>query len=62
MVCEKKHLSDIGFERIVELRRELRALGKKAKTYHGMVSEFDKKIEYATFGKREGAGKPLAPC
>jgi hypothetical protein len=33
------------FERIVELRDELRALGKKAKTYYGNVSEFDKKIE-----------------
>jgi hypothetical protein len=45
MLCEKKHLSDAGFERIVELRDELRALGKKAKTYYGNVSEFDKKIE-----------------
>ena len=34
-----------GFNKIVKLRDELRALGKKAKTYHGMVSEFDKKIE-----------------
>jgi hypothetical protein len=42
MLCEKKHLSDAGFERIVELRDELRALGKKAKTYYGNVSEFDK--------------------
>jgi len=45
MVCDKKHLSDAGFERIVELRKELRALGKKAKTYYGNVSEFDKKVE-----------------
>jgi len=45
MVCAKKHLSDKGFDKIVKLRDELRALGKKAKTYHGMVSEFDKKIE-----------------
>jgi len=45
MVCDKKHLSDAGFERIVGLRDELRALGKKAKTYYGKVSEFDKKIE-----------------
>lgn len=45
MVCEKKHLCDEGFNKIVKLREELRALGKKAKTYHGMVSEFDKKIE-----------------
>ena len=45
MVCAKEHLSDEGFNRIVKLRDELRALGKKAKTYHGTVSEFDKKIE-----------------
>ncbi len=45
MLCEKKHLSDEGFNLIVKLRDELRALGKKAKTYHGTVSEFDKKIE-----------------
>lgn len=45
MVCDKKHLSDNGFNKIVKLREKLRALGKKAKTYHGMVSEFDKKIE-----------------
>jgi hypothetical protein len=45
MVCAKKHLSDKGFNKIVKLRDELRALGKKAKTYHGMVSEFNKKIE-----------------
>lgn len=45
MVCAKKHLSDKGFSKIVKLRDELRALGKKAKTYHGKVSEFDKKIE-----------------
>ena len=45
MVCAKKHLSDKGFNKIVKLRDELRALGKKAKTYYGMVSEFDKKIE-----------------
>ncbi|HKZ39957.1 MAG TPA: LAGLIDADG family homing endonuclease [Candidatus Hodarchaeales archaeon] len=45
MVCDKQHLSDEGFEKIVQLRAELRMLGKKAKT----------------FGSREGAGKPLAP-
>ena len=45
MVCAKKHLSDKGFNKIVRLRDELRALGKKAKTYYGMVSEFDKKIK-----------------
>ncbi len=45
MVCDKQHLSDEGFEKIVGLRAELRMLGKKAKT----------------FGSREGAGKPLAP-
>ena len=33
MVCEKKHLSDAGFGRIVALRDRLRAMGKKAKTY-----------------------------
>jgi hypothetical protein len=45
MVCKKEHLHDEGFGRIVALREQLRALGKKAKTY----------------GNREGAGKPLAP-
>lgn len=45
MVCTKEHLSDEGFNKIVILRDELRALGKKAKTYHGTVSEFNKKIE-----------------
>lgn len=45
MICEKKHLSDEGFNKVVKLRESLRALGKKAKTYHGTVSEFDKKIE-----------------
>ena len=45
MVCDKKHLSDEGFSKIVDLRDQLRALGKKARTY----------------GNREGAGKPLAP-
>ena len=43
MVCAKEHLSDKGFNKIVSLRDDLRALGKKAKTYHGTVSEFDKK-------------------
>ena len=43
MLCDKKHLSDEGFNKIVILREELRALGKKAKTYHGTVSEFNKK-------------------
>ena len=45
MVCAKEHLSDKGFNKIVSLRDDLRALGKKAKTYHGTVGEFDKKIE-----------------
>lgn len=45
MLYEKKHLCDDGFNKIVKLREKLRALGKKAKTYHGKVSEFDKKIE-----------------
>ena len=43
LVCAKEHLSDQGFNVIVELRDELRALGKKAKTYYGKVSEFEKK-------------------
>ena len=33
MVCNKKHLSDRGFEKIVELRNEIRKLGKKSKTF-----------------------------
>lgn len=33
MLCNKQHLSDDGFGKIVRLRGELRALGKKAKTY-----------------------------
>ena len=33
MLCEKKHLSDEGFNKIVLLRDELRALGKKAKAF-----------------------------
>ena len=45
LVCAKEHLSDEGFNKIVTLRDELRALGKKAKTYHGTVREFDKEIE-----------------
>ena len=45
MICNKQHLSDEGFHKIIKLRDELRKLGKKAKT----------------FGNREGAGKPLAP-
>ncbi len=45
MVCAKEHLSDEGFNKIVSLRDNLRSLGKKAKTYHGTLSEFDKKIE-----------------
>ena len=40
MLCEKKHLSDEGFNKIVKIRERLRALGKKAKTYHGKVSSF----------------------
>jgi hypothetical protein len=45
MVCDKRHLTDEGFEKIVRLRSELRMLGKKART----------------FGSREDAGKPLVP-
>ncbi|KKQ53269.1 MAG: putative maturase [Microgenomates group bacterium GW2011_GWC1_38_12] len=45
MACDKKHLSDEGFNKIVHLRDELRKRGKKAKTYKN----------------RESAGKPLAP-
>ena len=33
MVCNKQHLSDEGFYKIVGLRDELRKLGKKARTY-----------------------------
>lgn len=36
IVCayrRKEHLTDVGFERIVETRDKLRALGKKARTY-----------------------------
>ena len=33
MVCDKQHLTDEGFEKIVQLRAELRMLGKKAKTF-----------------------------
>ena len=33
MLCEKKHLSDTGFNKIVKLRNKLRQLGKKAKTF-----------------------------
>ncbi len=33
MVCDKKHLDDRGFNKIVKLRDCLRAMGKKAKTY-----------------------------
>ena len=46
MSVKKQHLTDRGFEKIVELRNQLRLMGKKSKT----------------FGNREGAGKPLAPC
>ncbi len=35
MVCNKYHLSDEGFNKIVSLRDELRSLGKKAKTHFG---------------------------
>lgn len=35
MVCDKKHLSDKGFEKIKKLREEIRKRGKKAKTYYG---------------------------
>lgn len=45
MSSKKEHLTDIGFEKIVNLRQKLREMGKKSKT----------------FGNREGAGKPLAP-
>ena len=44
MICEKKHLSDDGFNKIVKLRERLRALGKKAKTYRDVISSFDKKV------------------
>lgn len=33
MVCQKKHLSDYGFEQILRLREKIRKMGKKAKTY-----------------------------
>lgn len=33
MVCDKAHLSDEGFNKIVGLRDELRGLGKKARTF-----------------------------
>ena len=33
MVCNKQHLSDEGFNKIVKLREELRSLGKKARTF-----------------------------
>ena len=33
MVCKKKHLEDLGFEKIKKLRDELRKLGKKAKFF-----------------------------
>ena len=43
MVCAKEHLSDEGFNKIVSLREDLRALGKKAKTFHGMKSSLGRK-------------------
>src|SRR3989344_5775048 len=33
MICNKKHLSDEGFDVITKLRDEIRALGKKSKTF-----------------------------
>lgn len=33
MVCNKQHLSDAGFNKIIKLRKEIRKRGKKAKTY-----------------------------
>lgn len=33
MLCNKEHLSDVGFEKILRLRKEMRKRGKKAKTY-----------------------------
>lgn len=33
MLCNKQHLSDEGFNKIVQLRDELRSLGKKAKSF-----------------------------
>ena len=33
MFSRKEHLSDEGFERILQLREEMRKMGKKAKTY-----------------------------
>lgn len=45
MVLAKKHLQPGGLEKIQEIRKQIRLLGKKARTY----------------GNRESAGKPLAP-
>lgn len=33
MVCNKKHLDDRGFKKIVKLRDKIRSMGKKAKTF-----------------------------
>ncbi|MBI4692049.1 MAG: hypothetical protein HY773_01225 [Candidatus Terrybacteria bacterium] len=33
MVCNKEHLSDGGFKKIVKLRDKIRSMGKKAKTF-----------------------------
>ena len=46
MLCNKEHLSDAGFAKIVRLRDEMRAMGKKAKTY-GTVSNSETLLETA---------------
>lgn len=60
MVYAKKHLSDEGFNEIVNLRDELRALGKKAKTYYGNVGESDKN-RVSNLWKTRGCGKTACP-
>jgi len=35
MVCDKLHLTDEGFDKIVNLRSQLRSIGKKSKTFFG---------------------------
>jgi len=42
MVLRKEYLRDEGFERITKLRDELRALGKKAKTFRKTESSLDR--------------------
>ena len=41
MYLRKEHLTDKGFERIVQLRDEIRVRGKKAKTFHDVKSSLD---------------------